>query len=223
MDAARFQEDLHYLAVALGQKQQRLFDDSFGADWRDEESTTGNLFGALVMSCREASDALVAQGRSGIRLTATFMKKREEAQNGVDVLVRFRCSEPEWQINTTTLIQAKKLNWGAVMGVANHQRLTTQLNKMLSFTSESFVLIYSEDCGIHVVPAVAALALGSRSLFDIATIRWDCFLSAVFRGRMGEPTGARVHSDVVEPIWELDVVASANREEPLAAGRLAGA
>jgi hypothetical protein len=212
MSAADVQQELHDLAMKLGEEQQHLFAECFGSDWPDEESTTAALFGALALSMRRASKV----GSLGIELRASFTKKRDEAVNGTDVLIRFRCDEPEWRIGTTTLIQAKKLDAGATMVRAEHDRLTGQLRKMLSYTPEAFVLLYSVSSGIHAIPAVPALALGSRSLFDVATIDWSWFLSGVFRGRMGEFSGARLPGEGWEPTWVFDIVASATREEPMA-------
>ncbi|MER9526678.1 hypothetical protein NKI96_24440 [Mesorhizobium sp. M0292] len=108
------------------------------------------------------------------------------------------------------------------MGQNDHNRLTDQLKKMLAYTTEAFVLIYSKDAGIQVVPAVAALALGSRDLFDVAAISWPWCLSAVFRGRMGEVAGSRVPGSDWEPMFELDILAAAVREKPAPAALAAG-
>ncbi|MER8536852.1 hypothetical protein NKH61_29435 [Mesorhizobium sp. M1005] len=219
MDASQFQKALHDLAFDLGARSHRLFSESFTDDWPDEESTTGALFGALVNSAMAVSRTGLAKSRHGIELRAQLTKKRDEAEHGADVFIKFSCDEPQWQIKTTTVIQAKKLEPTRSMTSGDHARLTKQLNKMLAHTTESFLLIYSSTNGIQVVPAVAVRSLGTRKPFDLDMMSWQWFLSAIFRGRLGEPNSDRLPG---KPKIEVTLVAKAASEESMAGGMVAG-
>lgn len=214
MDAKKFQKGLHDLAFELGEESNRLFLDAYGNDWPDEESTTGALFGALVQSARKMSEE-----KYGIKLRARFTKKSDEAEHGADIFVRFICNEPHWSIKTTTVIQAKRVEPSRAMRLDDHTRLTRQLDKMLHYTTESFVLIYSRESGIQALPAVVARSLRTRQPFDADTMSWQWFLSAIFRGRLGEPDTGRLPG---EPRVEIEIVAEAARRATTPGAATAG-
>lgn len=214
MNAKEFQNNLHDLAFDLGRESDRLFRESYGRDWPDEESTTGALFGALVQSARGLTEK-----KHGIRLRVQFTKKKDEAEHGADVFVKFKCNEPHWKIDTTTVIQAKRIEPSRAMGSGDHERLMGQLNKMLLYTTESFILIYSSENGIQALSAVAARSLCSRQPFDADTISWPWFLSAIFRGRLGEPDHSRLPS---RPQFEIEIVAEAARGATTSGAMTAG-
>ena len=208
MDSKSFQSSLHKFAFALAEESEILFSASYKSDWPDEETTTGALFGALVSMANRTSHE-----KFGIRLKAQFTTKRDEASHGADIFVRFLCNEPQWQISTTTVIQAKRVEPTQMMTSSDHKRLTMQLNKMLAHTTESFVLIYSQESGIQALPAVAARSLTTKQPFDAQTIGWGLFLSGIFRGRMGEPNPARLPSN---PRHQLTIVAETATATPAA-------
>ncbi|WP_454659093.1 hypothetical protein [Bosea beijingensis] len=218
MNAKEFQAALHNLAFDLGAESNRLFLDSYQEDWPDEESTTGALFGALVNSIRSLTKMDQSRNDYGIEFKAEFSKKSAEAEHGADVFVHFRCDEPHWKIRTTTVLQAKRVEPNRSMTSGDHERLSTQLTKMLTHTTESFVLMYSRD-GIHVLPAVAAQALQTRHLFDADTITWQWFLSGIFRGRMGETDPNRLPD---KPAIVVTITASARKAAPRGDAMTAG-
>ncbi len=218
MDAKELQAGLHNLAFEVGEESNRLFFESFLEDWPDEEATTGALFGALVSTIKTMSGENRASSKYGIKLRAQLTKKRDEAEHGADVFVRFSCNEPHWQIQTTTVIQAKKLDLSRPMTSGDHTRLSDQLGKMLARTTESFVLVYSSQ-GIQALPAVAAQALKTKQLFDADMISWQWFLSGIFRGRMGETNSDRLPAN---PRIDVAIIAQAAEEEPKTRAMTAG-
>jgi len=209
--APQIQNALADMGETLGRSTLKLFRDHYLRSWPDEEATTGALLGALAaLASRTESE----RTDLAVNLRAKLTRKRDEAKHGADVLIRFICDEPEWEISTSTLIQAKRQEPDRPLVAGEHTRLMGQIDKMLSFTTEAFVMIYSEDRGIQLVPAVAARALGGRDLFQMATINWAGFLSALLRGRLGEPLATRVPGpdDDWSPTWVLEIEAVARRE-----------
>src|ERR1700744_74109 len=214
--ASHFQDNLHQLATDIGEETLELYRENFGRDWPDEEATTGGLLGAFALSARNRADRLSGTHKAGLVLRAQLTRKSAEARQGGDMLIHFRCQEDDWKIRSSTLVQAKRHDRSQPFGAADHRRLTDQLAKMIRFTPESFVMLYSQQEGIHIVPALAACSLGSRSLFDLPTISWPRFLSGILRGRFGEPIPDRVPypSEEWTPSWVLEVVAQMTRQVP---------
>lgn len=214
--AAALQQALDTLGDQLGALTQVGFDESYLSDWPDEEAVTGALLGSLVTAAGLFNERMAAQTGPALLLRATLTKKRDEARHGVDALIRFRCDEADWKLETAVLLQAKRQEPGKPMATGDHDRLRGQLIKMLAHTPESFVMTYSREKGICIVPAVAAQGLRSRDLFDLAYIPWPRFLSGVLRGRFGEIMSTRLPREGQGwmPMFELELAAVLTREEP---------
>lgn len=215
--ASDVQKSLERLAMEIGEETLALYEDNFGKDWPDEESTTAALLGAVAIKAREHAARLRAAGAGGLSLRAQLTKKRDEKHNGADALIRFSCEELHWSISTTTMIQSKRHDRNVPFGMADDARLRRQLSAMLRYTPESFVMIFSRDEGIQLVPALAAASLGTpRDLFNISTLAWPQFLSGIFLGQFGEPVPARAPEvgEQWNPTWVLEIVAEMTRSVP---------
>lgn len=208
---------LHDIGYSLGVELQELFDDNYPKDWKDEEAVTHALLGAFVQNSKRISQIVRSSPQGGITLKATFTKKHDEAGHGIDALIRFRCDDPDWNLSTSTLLQSKRHEPGTRFSTSDYQRLSEQIQKMLFHTTEAFVMIFSEQRGIQLFPAVSVLASSSRDPFELTPISWPWFLSGIFRGRMGEIVNARIPAAESSwlPMWELDIVAQIVREQPL--------
>lgn len=217
---ADFQRALDALALELGALTQGLFDENYGAHWRDEEATTHQLLGGLVAAAKLIAERLRPEG---LTLRATSTQKHREKEHGVDALIRFRCDDPLWRLDTVVLLQAKRQEPQHGLDADDRKRLRDQLTKMLRYTSEAFVMVYSAREGICLFPATAAYGSQSRDLFDLAFIRWPEFLSGVLRGRFGELRHHRVPDEGPDwtPMFELDLIAEAISEAPLSGSAMA--
>jgi hypothetical protein len=223
-NASEFQESLERLGTDIGAETLALYEESFGSDWPDEEATTGALLGAVALSAKQHAERMRLQGAGGITLKAGLTQKHREKEHGGDALIRFSCQEAEWSISSTTMIQAKRHDRNHPFNTADYQRLTGQLVKMMRYTPESFVMLYSRREGIQLVHALAARSLGSRDLFDLQPLPWARFLSGIFLGHFGEPVPDRA-PDAAEgwkPMWVLEITASMTREVPRMASLRAG-
>lgn len=211
-----FQIMLDQLGVTFGERTQAVYARKFGTDWREEEHVTGSL---LALVEYEAENFAATQPGFGLSLTVKLTKRTDEHENGTDALIRFSCDAQEWQLQTFLLLQAKRHDAGRPMSGGDHARLQRQLGNMLRYTPESFVLIYTSDGRILLVPAVAAQALRSRDLSHVNAIEWSRFWSGLLRGRCGDPVVERVPGEGRDwsPAYELSIHATLNRELPLAA------
>jgi len=222
-DVSAFQDALDRLGTTLGEETLALYAENFGFDWPDEESTTGALLGAVAAFAQRHADEMQKSGYDGALLKAKLTRKTDEKRHGADALIRFSCAEPYWQIKTGTLIQAKRHDRDHPFSTADHLRLTSQLDKMMHFTPESFAMLYSHSEGIQLVPALAARAFGGRDLFDLPMLGWPQFLSDVLRGRIGEPISERLPypGEGWSPTWILEIEAQIVRERPVGAAMAA--
>ncbi|WP_380879547.1 hypothetical protein ACFB49_22900 [Sphingomonas sp. DBB INV C78] len=209
-----FQIMLDQLGVAFGERTEAVYRRKFGTDWREEEHVTGPLL-ALVES--EAERFAAGRPDLGLSLTAKLTKRLDENENGTDALIRFTCDAEEWQLQTFLLLQAKRQDPGKPLSSSDHARLRRQLDNMLSYTPESFVLIYTSGGRMLLVPALAAHGLRSRDLSHVNAIEWPRFWSGLLRGRCGDPVSERVPGGGGDwsPAFELSVHATLNRELPL--------
>ena len=211
-----FQENLERLANDIGDETLELYKENFGSQWPDEEATTGALLGAVALSAKQHARSMAGMGSSGLSLKAGLTQKHREKEHGGDALIRFSCQEPEWSISSTTMIQAKRHDRHHPFNTADYQRLTSQLDKMMRYSPESFAMLYSREEGIHLVHALAARSAGTRDLFDLPTLAWPRLLSGIFLGHLGEPIPSRTPEEAEgwKPMWVLEITASMTREVP---------
>ena len=106
-------------------------------------------------------DALDGYEKAGIRWSAKILSSHgrgtEEAIFGADFLGALHIEFPEFEVKKGFLAQAKKQDEGKKLSTSEWNRLTGQCNRMIKYSSTSFVFVYSHN-GFVVVPAVSVLA-----------------------------------------------------------------
>ncbi|MEZ2127646.1 MULTISPECIES: hypothetical protein [unclassified Sinorhizobium] len=201
MSAAEFQTMLDGLARVAADRSATMFHKKYLGQWPDEENVTSGLLSALQTILDMQGESRLNGLPRRFELRAKLTRKKEESENGADALVRFRCNEQEWTINTMILIQAKRQEPGEGLRRADHDRLLSQVDKMLGHSAEASVMVYSARDGICLFPAVVARSLGSNDLFESSAITWADFLSGIFCGAMGIrlPAGCRAAAWIGTP------------------------
>ena len=107
------------------------------------------------------SDGLDRHSSGGITWSAKVLSShKEEPRYGADFLGLLSLRLPGYSVTKGYLAQAKRQEPGKGMSNNEWTRLQKQCEKMLNFTIESFVFIYSFN-GVFVVPALSVLACAS--------------------------------------------------------------
>jgi hypothetical protein len=141
-----------------------------------EPAMTDRMLGAI-------EEALTNFTVHGIRWSAKTLTDRgrrsQESRYGADFLGVLSITLTEFSISKGFLAQAKLLNRGRVNDLAQLRR---QCDRMLDFTPDSFVFVYSNH-GIRIVPAISVVAaetdpvsLYSRSSQRFFEEHLECFI-----------------------------------------------
>jgi hypothetical protein len=141
-----------------------------------ETALTDRMLGAIVESLEDFT-------RDGIHWRAKTLtdhgNKAQEKEFGADFMGVLRVSVPGFKIEKGFLAQAKLLRRNKVDDEA---RLKAQCARMLQFTPDAFVFLYSKT-GVRIVPAlaVASATVGSEHLYSRSVQRFfedhlECFI-----------------------------------------------
>ncbi|MCF3932503.1 hypothetical protein L1787_03620 [Acuticoccus sp. M5D2P5] len=126
------------------------------APW--EENITDRLLGAIKMGVDDRQIAGISwraktlktgRGRSG-----------EESAIGADFVGTLSIDFPEYKVTKGFLVQAKRAEPGGRL--KDWARLEEQSEKMLAQSPASFVLLYSNEIGMRIVPAISIRGLASQ-------------------------------------------------------------
>lgn len=171
----------HYGAVRAASEQiAKAVESTVGAiregRVEQEPAMTDRMLGAIEESLRQFST-------NGIRWTAKTLTDRgrsaQETEFGADFLGVLDIALPDYSVKKGFLAQAKRA------GRLNHREMSVlheQCERMLKFTPDAFVFVYS-DVGITVVPALAVLGSSkqlsehySRSAERFFESHLECFI-----------------------------------------------
>lgn len=215
-ETSEFLEALRSVAFDVAEEAAHDFAQSYPDDWPEEEHVTS----ALLQSLAKALATRRSQTADSLELRFRMVKRKNEAANGCDAIVRFRCAEPQWTLSTFVLLQAKRQEPGR--SIADRDHVQRQFTKMLPFTSESFVMIYSVSEGVCFATATAGQALGSADLFDLRPFNLAEFTESLFCGAIGDPVAGREPPPDLRPKNELLIELYLEDEEPLRSAAAAG-
>jgi len=116
-------------------------------------------------------DALNGHTKSGITWSAKILSshgpKTEEKEFGADFLGVLRLELEGCSIIKGFLAQAKRQEPGRALSTVDWDRLKKQCEKMLSFSAESFVFVYSLN-GVFMIPAIGVSACSNSE--DLHTL-----------------------------------------------------
>ncbi len=120
----------------------------------DEPTITG----ALVTRLRDALDGFMTSGIFwSARVMSSHGANTEESVYGADFLGVLNLSMPGLSVSKGFLAQAKRQEPGTKLSRAEWKRLTEQCEKMLTYSTESFVFVYSLN-GVYMVPAIKVVS-----------------------------------------------------------------
>jgi len=116
-------------------------------------------------------DSLGGYSKSGIswqsKILTSSGPNTEEKIYGADLLGVLELDLPDFKIKKGFLAQAKRQEPGKKLSAKEWERLINQCTKMLGYTSESYVFIYSLN-GVFIVPALSIL--GTQKVEDLHTL-----------------------------------------------------
>lgn len=118
-------------------------------------------------------------------------KSAEEKQYGADILIHVRFDGQDLTYDKGVLVQAKKLEVGTLIGISDLLNLRGQCEKMLNYSEESFVWVYSSmgmrcDAAQHVANPGGRGLTKQRDLNDQAPLTSQKFFFDLFRCQIGD-------------------------------------
>lgn len=151
----------------------REIDDAAKGAWADyhagdapyEVDVTGRIIGAI-------RERLHHSKFRGIEWRArTFRTARgrgaEEREYGADLLGVLDIELPKYACKKGFLAQAKRAEPETVFSQDAWNELVEQCRRMLRYTPDAYVIVYSKELGIRIFPANAVIGLTSRDIFDL--------------------------------------------------------
>ena len=174
-------------ASALSERIQHAADQTaraFANEIVSQETTfTDRMLGRI-------DSAVDGFERDGVIWRARTLTDRgrsaEEAEFGADFAGVFHVAAPDLLIQKGFLAQAKLLDVGATMTGRELDRLREQCNRMLEFSPDSFVFLYSRSA-VRVVSAFAVSRTSSGKLDELGAKSVADFYMDHFRCFIGDP------------------------------------
>lgn len=165
-----------------GGATQTMKDMAEGRFPQEPEITT-----ALVTRWQDKLDGFAAYG---IDWSAKILSSRgpgtEESRFGADFLGVLRLDLPSYQMTKGFLAQAKRQEPGSRLDQRQWNELKTQCDRMLQFSSESFVFVYSQN-DVFILPAINVLACpGPVDLHTLHPRKTSPFFNDHFRCFIGD-------------------------------------
>jgi hypothetical protein len=163
----------------------------------DEPTFTGALAARMM-------DALRHFNTSGIHWSARVLSSHgpntEETEFGADFLGLLSLNLPGYNVRKGFLAQAKRQEPGSRLSRREWERLQQQCGKMLSYSPESYVFIYSIN-GVFMVPAISVVACaGVEDLHTLHPKKTGAFYREHFECYVGDK---RMDSDVSSVLADL--------------------
>jgi hypothetical protein len=146
-----------------------------------EPQVTDRLLGAI----EQELDGKSIGGVVWVAKTLTDrVKNSQESEFGADFMGVLSLELNDFEARKGFLSQAKLVEPSQSFPTAESKRLKGQCEKMLGFSSESFVFIYSQQSGIRIIPAVEVVSardcnpheLTSKSITEFFKDHLECFI-----------------------------------------------
>ncbi len=146
-----------------------------------EPQVTDRLLGAI----EQEMDGRFIGGVQWVAKTLTDrVKKSQESEFGADFMGVLSLDLNDFRTNKGFLSQAKLVEPSQSFSAAESKRLKVQCEKMLGFSPESFVFLYSQQSGIRIVSAIDILGarncnpheLTSKSISEFFKDHLECFV-----------------------------------------------
>ena len=129
----------------------------------DEPDITAQIVGAIRDRIRAKKIGNVIWNS---HILTSRGKDAEEKRYGADLMGILDMELSDRNVKKGFLAQAKKIDPGKI-SPQEWDRLTDQCKKMINYTCNSFVLVYSRERGIRMFHADEVLNLKSRNVFDL--------------------------------------------------------
>lgn len=157
---------LNALAGGRAQLEPQVTDRLLGAI---EQELNGKFIGGVVWVAKTLTDRV---------------KKSQESEFGADFMGVLSLDLNDFKASKGFLSQAKLVEPSQSFPFAESKRLKGQCEKMLGFSTESFVFLYSQQSGIRIVSAVEILGarncnpheLTSKSITEFFKDHLECFI-----------------------------------------------
>ena len=157
---------LKAIAVGRAQLEPQVTDRLLGAI---EQELDGTFIGGIVWVAKTLTD---------------MVKNSQEGEFGADFMGVLSLELNDFEARKGFLSQAKLIEPSQSFRIAESKRLKGQCEKMLKFSTESFVFLYSQQSGIRIVPAVDVVGardcnpheLTSKSITEFFKDHLECFI-----------------------------------------------
>lgn len=171
--------------------------DAYGDSTVDYEPP---ITGGVAVALRKAFNGKI----HGLTWSAHVMRTgrgrgSEENPTGADLLMHVRLDTPTIKYSKGVLVQAKRLEPGAIMKPARYRELAKQCQQMLDITAASFVFDYA-SIGMRCISASSIVDSDLKDLYEQCPWTPYRFFLELFRCPIGDPkiTSAQV-SDLPIP------------------------
>jgi hypothetical protein len=173
-------DDAAPFAQKLTAATQRTVHDLAVGEIRHEEPFSDELCGRLKETLQDFETAtlrwqvdLVTEEKGRARLSASSLSKYDEEKIfGADLVMVLDIETAEYNVKKGFLAQAKRIGPSQRLSENERQRLVAQCKKMLKFTQDAFVFVYSADA-IRPLRANAVVAADGRNLSQLPTYDID--------------------------------------------------
>lgn len=152
-----------------------------------------DLSGALVGAFREGFQTLRTDGITWNASVLTHRRSGEEKKYGADLLLHVELNTPQQKYSKGVLVQSKRTGPDENMSTDAHKELKAQCNKMLGYSSDSFVFAY-DPAGMRCGSANRIVGATGRNVYDQCSWTAYRFFLEFFRCPTGDRriTGAKV-------------------------------
>lgn len=152
-----------------------------------------DLSGALVGAFREGFQKLRTEGITWNASVLTHRRSGEEKKFGADILLHLELDTPRQKYSKGVLVQSKRTGPDKDMSTAAYKELKAQCDKMLGYSSDSFVFAY-DPAGMRCGSANRIVGATDRNIYDQCSWTAYRFFLELFRCPTGDRriTSARV-------------------------------
>ena len=171
---------INNLVREIGKIERNTLDALRDGRIEQESALTDRLLGIMEYTLKDKTIA-------GVKWTVKTLTDRgpgsQENEFGADFLAALELSLDGFQVAKGFLAQSKLIEPSQTFSSREVERLKDQCKRMLSYSSASYVFLYSQQSGIVVVPAINVIAargcnpheLTSRRMGQFYREHFECF------------------------------------------------
>ncbi|MEQ8698619.1 MAG: hypothetical protein RLT05_18935 [Bauldia litoralis] len=157
-----------------------------------------DLSGALVGAFRHGFQSLRTEGIIWNASVLTHRRSGEEQTYGADLLLHVELDTPEQEYSKGVLVQSKRTPPDKNMPTAAHRDLKAQCEKMLGYSSDSFVFAY-DPAGMRCGSAIRIAGAAGRNIYDQCSWTAYRFFLEFFRCPTGDRTITSARIEELQP------------------------